>query len=230
RPETQALSDISFSIPQGKTLAIVGPSGAGKTTLFQLLLRFYDPQSGRVILNGTDIRDFDLSSYRAQFALVPQDPVLFSSDIAANIAFGDATLSHSRIRCAAEQAGADSFIRTLPQGYETVLGERGTKLSGGQAQRVALARALLHEAKILLLDEATAHLDSETESAIQNMLHRQSGKRTTLIIAHRLSTVQHADRILVLDKGRIVASGTHGELLGSSDLYQRLTKTQLQAA
>ncbi len=230
RPETPALKNISLTIAPGETLAVVGPSGSGKTTLFHLLLRFYDPQQGRVTLDGADSRGLDLAAWRRLFALVPQDPVLFSDSVAANIAFGDPEIAQADIQNAAQQAGAQNFIQNLPQKYDTVLGERGMRLSGGQAQRLALARALLHKSKILLLDEATAHLDSETESAIQNALRHARRNQTTLIIAHRLSTVQHADRIVLLENGQISAIGAHSELLEKSDLYRRLTKTQLQAA
>jgi ATP-binding cassette subfamily B protein len=230
RPDSAALDNINLTIKSGETLAVVGPSGGGKTTLFNLLLRFYDPQKGGIVIDGSDIREFDLASYRRLFALVPQDPVLFSASVAENIAFGEDNIPQSKIAQAANDAGASSFIESLPDKYQTILGERGARLSGGQMQRLALARALLKESRILLLDEATAHLDSETESAIRNMLVQSRAGRTTLIIAHRLSTVQHADRIIVMDHGKIAAIGTHQELLNSSELYQRLTRTQLQAA
>lgn len=226
RPETMALEHINLTFHPGQITAIVGPSGSGKTSLFSLLLRFYDPQQGRITLDGQDIRQLDLQSYRRHFALVPQDPTLFSTSIRDNIAFGLPDSSHENIVAAAQAAGAHDFILRFPQGYDTILGERGTRLSGGQAQRIALARALLRDPQILLLDEATAHLDTETEFAVHDALRLHRQNRTTLIIAHRLSTIRHADRILVLDNGHLVADGSHQELLNSSALYQRLVTSQ----
>ena len=228
RSETMALDDISVTFAPGQITAIVGPSGSGKTTLFSLLLRFYDPDAGRILLDGIDIRDLHLQEYRAVFGLVPQDPTLFSASIRGNIAFSAADIDDDAVIKAAMAAGAHDFILQFPQGYDTVLGERGTRLSGGQAQRLALARALLRDPQILLLDEATAHLDSETEGAVHDALRLNRQQRTTLIIAHRLSTIQHADRILVMENGRLVASGTHQELLNTSALYQRLTTSQFR--
>jgi len=226
RADIKALSDLNITFTPGEITAIVGPSGSGKTTLFSMLLRFYDPDAGRILFDGIDIRQFDPQQYRAQFALVPQDPTLFSTSIRNNIAFNQPDLSDEQIFAAAKAAGAHEFILKFSEGYNTELGERGTRLSGGQAQRIALARALLRDPLVLLLDEATAHLDSETESAVHDALRFNRQNRTTLIIAHRLSTIQHADRILVIENGQIVASGTHQELLSTSELYQRLTASQ----
>lgn len=227
RPDILALNDIDLILETGKTIALVGPSGAGKSTFFDLLLRFYDPQQGAVLLDDTDIRYFAPDAYRNLFALVPQDPTLFSMSIADNIRFGT-ICELNAVEQAARDAGADAFIKTLPEGYDTILGERGTRLSGGQAQRLALARALLRNPSILLLDEATAHLDSGTEALVQQQLQVTRKGRTTLIIAHRLSTVQKADLILVLENGRLVARGTHQELLNTSMLYQQLVRSQLK--
>lgn len=227
RPDIAALDAINITLRAGENIALVGPSGAGKSTFFDLLLRFYDPSTGAILLDGTDIRDYNPRDYRSLFALVPQDPTLFSMSIAQNIDFGtDHDMPH--LIQAAEEAGAHDFITKLPRGYETLLGERGTNLSGGQAQRIALARAMLRDAEILLLDEATAHLDSATEQLVQDNLRHKRLNRTTLIIAHRLSTVQQADRILVLENGKIVADGTHQELLKDSTLYQTLASGQLK--
>lgn len=228
RPEHAALNDLSLMINPGETIAIVGPSGSGKTTLFNMLLRFYDPNDGLVTFDGTDIRAFDPQTYRAVFGLVPQDPTLFSTSILDNIAFGYADASRNAVIAAARDAGAEKFIDALPDRYETILGERGTRLSGGQIQRLALARALLRNPLILLLDEATAHLDSETERAVQQALQTTRKDKTTLIIAHRLSTVRHADRIIVLENGKLAAQGPHDELIEKSALYRQLATTQLK--
>ena len=225
RMEQPALNGITQTFQPGEIVAIVGPSGSGKTTLFNLVLRFYDPTTGRVTFDGTDIRRFDPNDYRRHFAFVPQDPTLFSTTIRDNITFADTSYDRAAIEQAAKAAGAHAFIAQLPDGYDTVLGERGTRLSGGQAQRLALARALLRDPLILLLDEATAHLDSETERVVHQALRENRRNRTTLIIAHRLSTIQKADRILVLDGGRLVASGTHELLLQENALYRKLAAT-----
>lgn len=228
RPEKNAIDDLSLTITPGETIAIVGPSGSGKTTLFNLLLRFYDPSQGQILVDGTDIRAFKPEEYRTIFGLVPQDPTLFSLSIFDNIAFGRGDMTSDDVITAAKAAGAHEFINTLPDLYQTMLGERGTRLSGGQIQRLALARALLRDPLILLLDEATAHLDSETERAVRDTIGTTRRNKTTLIIAHRLSTVQHASRILVLENGTLAATGTHQELIATSALYQRLAATQLK--
>ncbi len=229
RPDQWAIMNLSAEFKPGEITAIVGPSGSGKTTLFNLLLRFYDPTSGTVNFDGINIRDLKPQEYRQFFSLVPQDPTLFSTTIRDNIAFNSHDISEESIINAAKAAGAHDFISGFTDGYETILGERGTRLSGGQAQRIALARALLRDPLVLLLDEATAHLDSETERAVHDALRFNRKNRTTLIIAHRLSTIQHADRILVMEHGNLVASGTHQELLSTSELYQRLTASQFQS-
>lgn len=227
--EAAAVEDLSFTASPGETVAIVGPSGAGKSTLFQLALRFYDPASGRVTLDGVDVRDASLAEVRARVALVPQDPVLFAASALDNIAFGLPEAERSKIEEAARLAGADRFIAALPQGYDTPLGERGVTLSGGQRQRVALARALLKNARVLLLDEATSALDAESETLVQEALAATAAGRTTLVIAHRLATVLAADRILVMDGGRIVEQGSHVELVARRGLYARLAELQFGA-
>lgn len=228
RPDINVFDKLQLTLELGQHIALVGPSGAGKSTFFDLLLRFYDPTTGAVTLDDSDIRMLDLHAYRALFALVPQDPTLFSISIADNIRFGlDA--DQDSLEQAARMAGAHEFIAALPDGYDTLLGERGTRLSGGQIQRLALARALLRKAPVLLLDEATAHLDSTSEQLVQQQLAQRSKGQTIITIAHRLSTVQQADRIIVLEQGRIVGDGTHQELLKDCTLYSRLTQGQLQA-
>ena len=229
RPEQAALHDFSLSIEAGETVALVGPSGAGKSTLFQLLQRFHDPQSGRITLDGEDLRSLDLAELRNAFALVPQDPVLFGASAADNIRFGRLDADDGAIEVAARAAEAHEFLRELPQGYDTYLGERGVRLSGGQQQRIAIARALLRDAPVLLLDEATSSLDAQSEHLIQQALTRLIANRTTLVIAHRLSTVQKADRIVVLERGRIVAMGTHEQLLREGGLYAELARLQFAA-
>ena len=223
-----ALQDFSLHIEQGKSLALVGPSGAGKSTVFELLLRFYDPQSGRVALGNTDVRQLDPQDLRAQMALVAQQPALFSADVAHNIRYGKPDASDEEVVAAAKAAHAHEFITQLPNGYSSYLGEQGVRLSGGQRQRIAIARAILKNPRILLLDEATSALDAESESQVQLALQQLMRERTTVIIAHRLATVLHADQIAVLDKGELVAQGTHSQLLGSSPLYKRLASLQFR--
>ena len=228
RAQDRVLHDLSFTVRRGETVAIVGPSGGGKTTLFQLLLRFYDPTVGRVLLDGVDIAQARAADVRARFALVPQDPIVFGASIADNIRYGRPEASEAEMVDAARRAAADDFIRALPQGYATIVGERGVTLSGGQRQRLAIARAILKDAPVLLLDEATSALDAENEILIQNALEGVMGERTTLVIAHRLATVQNADRILVMEAGRIVEEGDHASLMRRDGLYARLARLQFR--
>jgi ATP-binding cassette subfamily B protein len=229
RPRQMALRDFSLHIAPGRSLALVGPSGAGKSTVFELLQRFYDPQQGRVLLDGTDIRQLGLRQLRENIALVPQQPALFTGDVRYNIAYGKPGASEEEIENAARAAYAHEFIETLPQGYRSHLGEQGVRLSGGQRQRIALARAILNDPRILLLDEATSALDTESERQVQQALEELMRDRTTVIIAHRLSTILHADAIAVLDGGHLVATGTHRELLEQCELYARLASLQFRA-
>lgn len=223
------LHDISFEVPAGKMVAIVGPSGAGKSTISRILFRFYDIQSGSVTIDGQDIRNVTQQSLRAEIGVVPQDTVLFNDTIRYNIRYGRASASDEDVQEAARLAQIDTFIQTLPEGYETMVGERGLKLSGGEKQRVAIARTLLKGPPILMLDEATSALDSHTEKEIQDALDKASKGRTTLVIAHRLSTIVHADNILVLDNGRLVEQGTHAGLMEKNGLYASLWNRQRQA-
>jgi ATP-binding cassette subfamily B protein len=228
-PERTILDGLSFELPAGKMLAIVGPSGAGKSTISRILLRFYDVAGGRVTIDGQDIRDVTQSSLRAAIGVVPQDTVLFNDTILYNIQYGRPEATLPEVRKAAAMAQIDEFVRALPDGYLTMVGERGLKLSGGEKQRVAIARTILKGPPILILDEATSALDSHTEKEIQDALDEISRNRTTLVIAHRLSTIVGADRILVLDGGRLVEQGTHAELLGQGGLYASLWNRQRQA-
>jgi len=230
RPGHTALDGLSFAAAPGERIAIVGPSGAGKSTVFQLLLRFYDPQGGRILVDDADIAQVDPEALRARIALVPQDPVVFSGSVTENIRYGRPEASEAEVRHAAELANAHGFITALPQGYDTQVGERGVTLSGGQRQRIAIARAILKDAPILLLDEATSALDAESERAVQAALDTLMRGRTTLVIAHRLATIRAADRILVLDDGRIVETGTHESLLAQGALYAQLANLQFTDA
>ncbi|WP_336334861.1 ABC transporter transmembrane domain-containing protein [Pseudomonas putida] len=229
RPSVAAIDGLSLAIEPGQTVALVGPSGAGKSTLFDLLLRFYDPQQGRILLDGKALTELDPDQLRQQFALVAQNPSLFRGTVEANIRYGRPEATLAEVEAAARGAHADEFIRQLPQGYQTPLGEGGIGLSGGQRQRLAIARALLVDAPILLLDEATSALDAQSEHLIQQALPSLMAGRTTLVIAHRLATVQHADRIAVIDKGRLVAVGSHRQLIEESPLYARLAALQFSS-
>ncbi|KJK19324.1 ABC transporter transmembrane domain-containing protein [Pseudomonas sp. 2(2015)] len=226
RPTSPAINDLKLTVEPGETLALVGPSGAGKSTLFDLLLRFYDPQQGRILLDGQDIRCLDPQDLRRHFALVAQNPALFFGTVEDNIRYGRADATAEQVEAAARSAHAHEFILQLPKGYQTHLGDAGLGLSGGQRQRLAIARALLVDAPILLLDEATSALDAQSEHLIQQALPTLMSGRTTLVIAHRLATVQHADRIAVIDQGRLVAIGTHRQLIAQSPLYARLAALQ----
>ena len=230
RPEADVLDGVSFRVKPGEKVAIVGPSGAGKSTIFHLILRFYDPKSGAVTFDGVRLPDTDPAELRRHIALVPQDTAIFGMSVRDNIRFGRPDATDAEIERAAEDAAAAEFIRKLPQGYDTPVGERGVTLSGGQRQRIAIARAILRQAPLLLLDEATSSLDAESETLVQVALTRLMQGRTTLVIAHRLATVLSCDRILVLDQGRIVEEGTHDSLVARDGLYARLAKLQFKTA
>jgi ATP-binding cassette subfamily B protein len=226
RPDSAALRDFSLSVSPGEAVALVGPSGAGKSTVFQLLLRFFAAQQGRVLFDGVDIADLDPVTLRGAVAVVAQDPVIFSGSIATNIGYGREGTTPDEIRRAADAAAATEFIERLPAGFETLVGERGVTLSGGQRQRIAIARAILRNAPLLLLDEATSALDAENELLVQQGLANLMVGRTTIVIAHRLATIQKLARIVVMDQGRVVAEGSHGDLVAQGGLYARLAQLQ----
>jgi ATP-binding cassette subfamily B protein len=229
RPAQAALAGFSLDVKPGQTVALVGPSGAGKSTVFGLLLRYYDPASGVIALDGVPIHQLNLHELRSRIGIVPQDPVIFSSSAMENIRYGKPGASDDEVRAAAHAAFADEFIAKLPEGYHTFLGERGVRLSGGQRQRIAIARAMLKNPPLLLLDEATSALDAQSERMVQAALESAMKDRTTLVIAHRLATVQQADHIVVLDHGRLVEQGTHAQLVAQGGVYAGLAALQFNA-
>ena len=226
RPDLPALEHFNLRVRPGETVALVGPSGAGKSTVFTLLLRFHDPEAGRIALDGVDIRLLDPARLRDAIALVPQSPTIFAASAVDNIRYGRLDATEAESRRAAENAEADEFLDALPEGFASELGERGARLSGGQQQRVAIARAVLKDAPVLLLDEATSALDAQSERAVQHALEKLMAGRTTLVIAHRLATILQADRIVVMDRGRIVAEGSHEALMAQGGLYAELARLQ----
>ena len=228
RRDVSTLTGLSLAVRPGETVAIVGPSGAGKSTVFSLLLRYYDPDEGRILVDGVDLREADPQAFRSRIAIVPQDVTIFASSVADNIAFGKPGADREAIVAAARAAHADEFIARMDKGYDTPVGERGVTLSGGQRQRIAIARAILRDAPVLLLDEATSALDAESETLVQEALEKLMQGRTTLVIAHRLATVLKADRILVMDGGQIVEEGTHESLVKQGGVYARLAKLQFE--
>ena len=227
RPDDRALHNVSFQVRPGERVAIVGPSGSGKSTIFNMILRFYDAQGGTVLVDRVPVEEADLTKLRKRISLVSQDTVIFAESVTDNIRYGSPNATDKQVKEAAQAALADTFIEQLPQGYDTLLGERGVVLSGGQRQRIAIARAILKSAPILLLDEATSALDQESEKLVQTALERVMRGRTTLVIAHRLATVIDADRILVIDGGRLVEEGTHASLINAGGVYSRLAGLQL---
>jgi ATP-binding cassette subfamily B protein len=228
RPDTSALEDFNLTVSPRERLALVGPSGAGKTTIFQLAERFYDPQAGRVLLDGVDLKDADPADVRQRIAMVPQETIIFAASARDNLRYGNWDADEDQLWEAARDANAESFLRALPDGLDTFMGEGGARLSGGQRQRIAIARALLRDAPLLLLDEATSALDAESERLVQDALDRLMADRTTIVIAHRLATVRAADRIVVMDHGRIVEEGTHASLTARGGLYARLARLQFE--
>ena len=224
------MTDIGLDVPAGATMALVGPSGAGKTTIANLLLRFWDPSAGRILIDGVDLRDFELDHLRRRVSLVSQDTYLFNDTLRANVVLARPEADEAAIRRALEQAALADFVESLPEGLDTPVGERGVQLSGGQRQRVAIARAFLKNAPTLILDEATSHLDAVSEAQVRGALDALMRDRTTIVIAHRLSTVRNADRLAVLDRGRLVETGSHAELLARNGLYARLIRRQIAGA